>query len=234
MTHRQVLSVGMLCIAFLFGVESHAATLRIRAVPLALDTEARKAQLHPHFGPKTQAFIAEEARRELTARAISIEAVQLAVVRADLGTNGPGDIEAVMEAVMFQLAADAEDELRDQLAEMQKALAAKTAERDKIAKLKAADSKIDSQASKEFSGLRSSRRIAPGYTLDQYMGGRRASVADTDRQLQAQLDSMGDMGETDQLRLQQLMDQRAKALETISNLMKKQSDTNQAIVGNLK
>lgn len=41
-------------------------------------------------------------------------------------------------------------------------------------------------------------------------------------------------GQTDSLRLQTLMDRRSKLIETLSNVMKKMSDTDSSIVGNLK
>lgn len=49
-----------------------------------------------------------------------------------------------------------------------------------------------------------------------------------------QLDALGDLSELDQLRLQKLMDRRAKAMETISNLMKKVSGTAEKIIDNMK
>jgi len=47
-------------------------------------------------------------------------------------------------------------------------------------------------------------------------------------------DQLSDMSEVDQLRLQSLMDQRSKALETLSNLMKSVADTRSQIIDNLK
>ena len=49
-----------------------------------------------------------------------------------------------------------------------------------------------------------------------------------------QLANLSDLNETMQLRLQMAMDRRAKFFEALSNLLKKQSDTAAAIVGNLK
>jgi hypothetical protein len=56
--------------------------------------------------------------------------------------------------------------------------------------------------------------------------------------LQAQtnqsLDSLNDMSESAQMRLQMLMDQRSKVLQIASNIEKKLSDTSDAIVANMK
>ncbi len=48
------------------------------------------------------------------------------------------------------------------------------------------------------------------------------------------LDSMGEMGETESLRLQMVMDRLNKMMSTLSNILKKMSDTQNSIVQNLK
>jgi hypothetical protein len=48
------------------------------------------------------------------------------------------------------------------------------------------------------------------------------------------LDSMSEMGETESLRLQMALDRRSKFMETLSNLLKKESDTSSAIIQNIK
>jgi hypothetical protein len=48
------------------------------------------------------------------------------------------------------------------------------------------------------------------------------------------LDRPGDMDELTQLRLQMAMDRQSKFMSTLSNLLKKQSDTSAAIVQNMK
>lgn len=58
----------------------------------------------------------------------------------------------------------------------------------------------------------------------------RASVA-----VQAvDIDTLSELSQTEQLRLQMLMDRRSKTMETLSNTLKKLSDTQQAITQNLK
>jgi hypothetical protein len=54
------------------------------------------------------------------------------------------------------------------------------------------------------------------------------------KELQAKYDSLNEMSQTESIRLQMLMDRRAKLMEMISNLMKKISDTQSTLVGNLK
>lgn len=52
--------------------------------------------------------------------------------------------------------------------------------------------------------------------------------------LQGSLDSMNEMSEMTSMRLQMAMDRRSKFVEALSNILKKMSDTSDAIVQNLK
>ena len=61
----------------------------------------------------------------------------------------------------------------------------------------------------------------------------RAAVTQPD-DIKAKMDAQSEMAEMDQLRLQTVMERRAKALEMLSNLMKKSSDTQSTIIQNLK
>ena len=67
--------------------------------------------------------------------------------------------------------------------------------------------------------------------------GRLQSVAQLQavkKDLQDQLDSMSELTELASLRLQMVMDRRSRYMETLSNIMKKISDTEQSITRNLK
>jgi hypothetical protein len=52
--------------------------------------------------------------------------------------------------------------------------------------------------------------------------------------LRSELDSMSELGEMESLRLQMAMDRYSKMTSTLSNLMKKISDTSASITSNLK
>jgi hypothetical protein len=52
--------------------------------------------------------------------------------------------------------------------------------------------------------------------------------------VKSDLDSMSEMGEMESLRLQMAMDRMSKMMSTLSNLLKKASDTQQAIIQNIK
>lgn len=47
-------------------------------------------------------------------------------------------------------------------------------------------------------------------------------------------DDLGDMSQSQQMKLQMQMDRRAKANQTASNIAKKQADTASAVTGNMK
>ena len=53
-------------------------------------------------------------------------------------------------------------------------------------------------------------------------------------QMKSDLDSMSEMGEMESLRLQMAMDRMSKMMSTLSNLLKKISDTQSSIVQNIK
>lgn len=53
-------------------------------------------------------------------------------------------------------------------------------------------------------------------------------------QIKQDIDSMSEMGEMESLRLQMAMDRMSKMMSTLSNLLKKMSDTASAITQNLK
>ena len=61
----------------------------------------------------------------------------------------------------------------------------------------------------------------------------KAIESETDA-VQDKLDSLSEMGEMESLRLQMAMDRRSKLMSTLSNLLKKISDTQSQIVQNLK
>ena len=69
-------------------------------------------------------------------------------------------------------------------------------------------------------------------------GGRPVKGADGDidalAKIKDDLDSLSEMGELDSLRLQMAMDRLSKMMSTLSNLLKKISDTASSITQNIK
>lgn len=65
----------------------------------------------------------------------------------------------------------------------------------------------------------------------------RYSLADSTfmkRRIEARLDTASELNEAEALRLQMAMDRLSKLMSTLSNILKKMADTQQAIVANLK
>ncbi len=167
-----------------------------------------------------------------------------------------GDIMALVQLVMLEAAKSANEDLRALLAEMQAANAAKQALREIINQVKrdAAANQPCPPAARTLDlshGLGSERAYhrvklpvlaadAPGgvrFTPCDLWPRKLERVADLQAvvdDLTGRLDSLSELGELASLRLQQLLDRRAKLLETLSNLQKKASDTAQAIIQNLK
>ena len=52
--------------------------------------------------------------------------------------------------------------------------------------------------------------------------------------MKGKLDSLSEMGEMESLRLQMAMDRHSKMMSTLSNMLKKSSDTAQSIIQNIK
>ena len=61
-----------------------------------------------------------------------------------------------------------------------------------------------------------------------------AAVQDAMEEIKSDLDAMSEMGEMESLRLQMAMDRMSKMMSTLSNLLKKISDTAESITQNLK
>jgi len=59
-------------------------------------------------------------------------------------------------------------------------------------------------------------------------------IDDEVNKMKNDLDNMSEMGETESLRLQMAMDRLSKMMSTLSNLMKKISDTSSGITQNIK
>jgi hypothetical protein len=65
-------------------------------------------------------------------------------------------------------------------------------------------------------------------------GPTKAEIDASVDQVKSDLDSMSEMGEMESLRLQTAMDRMSKLMATLSNLLKKASDTSQGITQNIK
>lgn len=182
-----------------------------------------------------------------------------AALRSDvalLGNIGGQDIEALCFLVLMEAVKSAQEDLRSTMAEVRAINAAKDGHRRLISKV-ARDvasncGQRDGKPPLRFTsgGLGSAeayRRVPVPHPDPEGTGGIR--VARTDMvggamdicsvraardDLKSRLDTLSEMGEMESLRLQMAMDRLSKLMATLSNLVKKISDTNSTIISNLK
>jgi hypothetical protein len=167
-----------------------------------------------------------------------------------------GDIEATMFVVMMEAAKSAREDLKAIMAGVKAVNAAKCHQRELIAKINrdvVAAMVADAEGKQiEFSpqgcgksGYERTRvaipdpeapegvRFADVSLIDGEVTSRRQLEAAKDA-LQGDLDSMSELGEMESLRLQMAMDRYSKMMSTLSNILKKVSETSDAITQNIK
>jgi len=159
-----------------------------------------------------------------------------------------GDIEALVFLVLMEAAKSAQEDLRAIMASVKAINDAKATYREMIEKVQA---EIAARGGKKKTSRSKSKPPRPRPLKTPVLGVEywpapkvpdlgplgSMSVAELDAKL-AQLtdarDSLAEMGEEQQLRLQMYMDRRQKLFQMLSNIMKKLSDTSGTIIGNLK
>lgn len=180
---------------------------------------ARTDALFMRASPAVRAWVRLEGQHQ--AQGDPSPSVVSLAAQARFGSGLSGiDIDALVELVMAEIASDADQDLHNELAHMQDVNRQKQAQRSAIR------------------AQRQSRAVMADATSSQTAAPRSgSSVASTDSVYTGakdDLDNLNGLSEEQQLKLQMLMDRRQKALDMLSNLMKKQSDTDKAIIGNLK
>jgi hypothetical protein len=171
-------------------------------------------------------------------------------------STGSTDIDSLVILVMTQVAKDADEDLRLLLEEVKSVNAAKRQLRQIVCQVRR-------DISDNLGGRGGKRRLtfSNGMTSEgayhrmplpvpdcscaggvklistDLHKGRIDDVAQLEairENLQAKLDGMDEMSEMTSLRLQMMMDRRSKFIATLSNIMKKISETQNALVQNLK
>jgi putative addiction module CopG family antidote len=172
-----------------------------------------------------------------------------------LGELASGDTEAMVFIVMMKAAESAREDLKAIMSQIQAINAAKAALRERLLAMRrdcAANAfRRDDEKLDFSSGLGSERAYhqvllpaldpdAPGgvrlVKTDIHPGRieRHQDLCVARDTVAAQLDSMSEMGEMESLRLQMAMDRMSKMMSTLSNLLRKSSDTAAAIIQNIK
>jgi Arc/MetJ-type ribon-helix-helix transcriptional regulator len=172
------------------------------------------------------------------------------------GMTGSEDIEALVFVVMMDAAKSAQEDLKAIMAEMKAMTAAKARLRELSSRVNrdvAANAGCDHSDRKlDFSrglGREQAYHRAPMPVLDpdarngvrlkscDLHPGRIESYGDLVAirdGLKDQIDSLSEMSEMVSLRLQIIVDRRARLMQTLSNIMKKMSSTADTLVQNLK
>jgi len=157
----------------------------------------------------------QQARREPSGSAVA------AAARARFGDDlSTMDIDELVQMVMMESSRASEQELRDQLYQMQAINQRNRAQRQAAQKMRESQSAMGTAANAE------SRPAQPRVA--------RADLAAYVARAGDGKDGLADMSEEQQLKMQMVMDRMQKALEAMSNLAKKESDTGKSIIGNLK
>ncbi|MCX6895860.1 MAG: hypothetical protein NTZ16_10260 [Verrucomicrobia bacterium] len=188
--------------------------------------KAVHARLAPALKPAVREWVSQEAKKVSRNPKLNEAAVKADIQNRFAGqTLASGDIEALVFIVMMEATKDANEDLKALMAATKAANEKKAAQRQAAGNLKKDEAGIKAAARQEAAGTASTNLQIRAHAIN---------VKPSARASAAQPDSMGDMSEEQQLRLQMAMDRRAKVEEILSNVMKKMSDTQSNIVGNLK
>jgi hypothetical protein len=204
--------------------------------------------------PSAKAWVEQQAHLELQKASTDTPSIEAAVYNRfpGLNTRGSavkaGDINALVAIVMMQTLNDSEKDLQNMMSQMQAINNAKQKLRDLLSQTQLeikSNQTLDAKAmcqtalcktlpstlgeiSNATANLQKPVRISTPGKLTY------ADLRTLPAQIQNSLDSLNDIGQAQQMKLQMLMDQRSKLIETMSNLMKSISDTNSTIIQNIK
>jgi len=181
---------------------------------------AKTNALMARASPPARAWVREEAQRQQARGEPSGSAVA-AAARERFGSSlSDMDIDQIVQMVMMEISREAERELHDELVQMQANLREKRAQREEAQKMREIQAATRASTHAEFKPAQP--RVA------------RADLAAYVARSSDGRDNLDDMSEEQQLKMEMVMDRMQKALVAMSNLAKKESDTEKSIIGNLK
>lgn len=176
--------------------------------------------------------------KKWTDEQVKIEASNWAV----LGNINSGDIEAMCFLVLMQAAKSAQEDLKAIMSKVKAINNQKSKQRELLSKYQDEKSRHRQHPdSFQLVSYRSKVLLAGGNPDTVKLRSNPALAKPSKAGLDAlvdtmknDLDSMSEMGEMESLRLQMAMDRLSKMMSTLSNILKKISDTAQSITQNLK
>ncbi|MEO5943460.1 MAG: hypothetical protein ABIP30_15000, partial [Ferruginibacter sp.] len=168
---------------------------------------------------------------QLKGHTISLDSLRAAIKNKPQSVKlNDYDIDALTMIVLMKVNNDAENDLRDQMSNMKKINDQKKAQRDAINKRKAQQDSIKNKMAAEYRAGQKAGKVSSTVSFNDYLKQREVKMIPTsDSQ-----DAVSDMSAQMQMSLQLAMDRKSKMNEMISNLMKSFSDTQNAIISNLK
>lgn len=231
---------SILVSSFLFLFAISFATAQEKPSP---DAEAFFKKAMSSINPQHVAWVKKTAKtaneRNMTDADVKTEATNWAV----LGNLNSGDIEALCFLVMMQASKSSQEDLKAIMAKVKAINNQKQQQREMLSKMQQQQSLSQVQLD-SFNLLKNKmialqkhqnpdtvRYIKSGIVRNQIV---KVDVGRKIEEIKRDLDSMSEMGEEQQLKMQMYMDRRSKIMETLSNLMKKISDTQDEIIKNMK
>lgn len=220
----------------------------------------RFANFHAALQPSARSWVEQQAKMQAQEGAPDMQGLESAVrIRFPQlngsgagsgmlgGSSGSNDIEAVAFIVLMNATQDMDQDLRTLMGQVNSINQAEES-------LRSIQSGMQQEAArsggKSNTPCRSPFCLSLAERLSQLSAGTAnlprpvrlqsppvptyANLQVLQNSLNSQLDSMSEMGETESLRLQMAMDRRSKFVEMLSSMMKKISDTQSSIIGNLK
>lgn len=202
-----------------------AATLAMaQSPPEPAGAQAREARLLKVLSPQARRWVNQEARREVASNSVSYAAAERAIASA-----GPGDglagrsVEDLILLVFMEVSRDAERELDETLADMERSRARRQAQREAAGRQKSAQAATRDQAREVFAALEAPPRRARSAQVDAYLASRHVHA-----------DAIAELSVEQQLRLERAMDRLSKASSAATNLMKKAAQTQDGVIQDLR
>ena len=231
---------SILVSSFLFLFAISFATAQEKPSP---DAEAFFKKAMSSINPQHVAWVKKTAKtaneKNMTDADVKTEATNWTV----LGNLNSGDIEALCFLVMMQASKSSQEDLKAIMAKVKAINNQKQQQREMLSKMQQQQSLSQVQLD-SFNLLKNKmialqkhqnpdtvRYIKSGIVRNQIV---KVDVGRKIEEIKRDLDSMSEMGEEQQLKMQMYMDRRSKIMETLSNLMKKISDTQDEIIKNMK
>jgi hypothetical protein len=244
-----------LAVAFLATVgtatlSAQPASKALVLEPMHPEVTTRHAMIAGHLQPSAQAWVTQQARAEAARAKPDIAATENAV-RSHFGGQGLSrgdDIEEMVFVLLAEAAQDIDSDLRAQMAALQQIDNQKNAVRDLMAEANQllvanihqpavmACNTPPCAAFRQHLGAVTAMGHASGHPVRASLTGplTNNSIAQIRSALASDQASLSDISTQSQMALQQTMDRRSQFMAVLSNLLKKTSDTQSAIISNLK